>query len=131
MDKEAMRAKFRLLGPLGKGHNIVVYIRESASKIAQFVKLAGRLVPMDNRMRWNSWYEMLDVLLLLRPHIEAYCQAHEEELEDNILSFKEWGRLRMIRDFLYLFTRAILFTKGDSTSINHMLFIMDILIKYI
>jgi len=32
-DKEAMRVKFRLLGPLGKGHNIVVHIRGSPSKI--------------------------------------------------------------------------------------------------
>jgi hypothetical protein len=88
-DKEAIRAKFRLLGPLGKGHNIVVYIRGSAGRTAQFVKLTGRLVPMDNRTRWNSWYKMLDVLLLLRPHIKAYCLAYEEELEDDILSFKE------------------------------------------
>jgi hypothetical protein len=28
-DKEAMRVRFRLLGPLGKGHNIVVHIRGS------------------------------------------------------------------------------------------------------
>jgi len=69
--------------------------------------------------------------LLLRPYIKAYCLAHEEELEDDILSFKEWGRLRIIRDFLYLFTRATLFTEGDFTSINRMLFIMNILIKYI
>jgi hypothetical protein len=74
---------------------------------------------------------MLDVLLLLRPHIEAYCLAHEEELKDDILSFKEWGRLHIIRDFLYLFTRATLFIKGDSTSIDHTLFIMDVLIKHI
>ena len=74
---------------------------------------------------------MLDVLLLLRPHIEVYCLTHEEELEDDILSFKEWGRLRTIRDFLYLFTRATLFTEGDSMSINRTLFTIDILIKHI
>lgn len=130
-DKEAIRVKFRLLGPLGKAHNIVVHIRGSPSRTAQFVQLAGRLVPMDNRTRWNSWYQMLDVLLLLRPHIETYCLAHEEELENDILSFKEWGRLRTIRDFLYLFTRATLFTEGDSTSIDRTLFTMDVLIKHI
>jgi hypothetical protein len=90
IDKKAMRVKFRLLGPLSKGHNIVVYIRGSLSKTAQFVQLAGKLVPIDNRTKWNSWYKMLNVLLLLRPHIEAYCLVHEEELEDDILSFKEW-----------------------------------------
>jgi hypothetical protein len=32
-DKEAMRIKFRLLGLLGKGYNIVVHIRGSPSRI--------------------------------------------------------------------------------------------------
>ena len=32
-DKEAMRVKFRLLGPLGKGYNIVVHICGSPSRI--------------------------------------------------------------------------------------------------
>jgi hypothetical protein len=36
-DKEAMRVKFRLLRPLGKGHNIVIHIHGSSSKITQFI----------------------------------------------------------------------------------------------
>jgi hypothetical protein len=42
---------------------------------------------MDNRMRWNSWYEMLRVLFDIRPVIEKYCQDHEEDLEEDILSY--------------------------------------------
>jgi hypothetical protein len=37
----------------------------------------------------------------------------------------------MIKNFLYLFTRVTLFIEEDSMSINHILFIIDILIKYI
>jgi hypothetical protein len=48
INKEAIRVRFRLLGPLGKGHNIVVHIHGSPNRTAQFVQLAGRLVPMDN-----------------------------------------------------------------------------------
>ncbi|KAH8751159.1 hypothetical protein BGZ57DRAFT_775118, partial [Hyaloscypha finlandica] len=55
--------KFRLLGPLGKLYNIVVYIRRSPSRIARFKALARRLIPLDNRTRWNSWYTILDVAL--------------------------------------------------------------------
>jgi hypothetical protein len=54
MDKEARRARFRLLGPLSQGHNIVVHISGSSACIDVFRKLAGRLIPMDNRTRWNS-----------------------------------------------------------------------------
>ncbi|KAN0099835.1 hypothetical protein V8E51_013610 [Hyaloscypha variabilis] len=45
---EQVRAKFRLLGPLGQGHNIVVYIRRSLLRTAAFKKNAGRLIPINN-----------------------------------------------------------------------------------
>jgi hypothetical protein len=54
MDEEAKKVRFQLLGPLGQGHNIVVYIRGSPSRIVEFRELAGRMIPMDNRTRWNS-----------------------------------------------------------------------------
>ena len=88
-DDEVVRVQFRLLGPLGKGHNIVVHIRKSAGRTAEFKELAGRMVPMDNRTRWNSWYKMLKVLLEVRPAIEKYCQDYEDELEEDILSHQE------------------------------------------
>lgn len=53
-DKEVIRAKFRLLGPLGQAHNIVIHIRGSPGRTAAFKALAKRLIPMDNRTRWNS-----------------------------------------------------------------------------
>jgi hypothetical protein len=80
MDNEARRAKFRLLGPLGQGHNIVVHIRGSPARTAVFIKLAGRMIPMDNRTRWNSWYNMLLVLLSLKTEVENYCDKYESEL---------------------------------------------------
>jgi hypothetical protein len=36
----------------------------------------------------------------------------------------------MIKDFLTIFSQATLFTKGSSTSIDSVLFTMDILIKH-
>jgi len=50
-DKEAKRARFKLLGPLSQGHNIVVHISESSARIDVFRKLARRLIPTDNRTR--------------------------------------------------------------------------------
>ena len=54
IDKEAKKAKFRLLGPLSKAHNIVVYIRGIDAYVEHFRKLAGRIILIDNRIRWNS-----------------------------------------------------------------------------
>ena len=48
INEEAKKAKFRLLGPLGKAHNIVVYICRLSACTDYFRKLAGRMIPMDN-----------------------------------------------------------------------------------
>jgi hypothetical protein len=53
---EAIRIQFRLMGPLGQAHNIVVHIRRSTERTEEFRTLAERMIPMDNRIRWNSWY---------------------------------------------------------------------------
>jgi hypothetical protein len=50
-DEEVKKAKFRLLGPLSKAHNIVVYIRGPGGRVEYFRKLAGRIILMDNRTR--------------------------------------------------------------------------------
>ena len=54
LDDEARKARFRLLKPLSKAYNIVVYICGSLSRIARFRALARRIIPIDNRTRWNS-----------------------------------------------------------------------------
>jgi hypothetical protein len=109
----------------------VVHIHGSSTRIARFKELAGRMIPIDNRTRWNSWYKMLLILLNLRPAVEKYYVDYKEELEEDILSFADWKKLRTIKDFLAPFTRATLAAKGDSTSIDSTLFTMDVLIKHL
>ena len=55
---------------------------------------------MDNRTRWNGWYDMLVVLHNVKPVVEKYCQDHEDELKEDILSYQDWKKLRTIKDFL-------------------------------
>ena len=74
---------------------------------------------------------MLHVLLNLRLVVKKYCSDYEDELEEDLLSFADWKKLRTIRDFLAPFTRATLAAEGDSTSIDSTLFIMDVLIKHL
>jgi hypothetical protein len=131
INKEVKKAKFRLLGPLDKAHNIVVYIWSSGGCADHFRKLAGRMIPMDNRTKWNSWHNMLQVLLEQKAHVDKYCEVFEHELQKDLLDLADWKKLRMINNFLQPFSRATLFTKRDEVSIDRMLFTMDILIKHL
>jgi hypothetical protein len=70
-------------------HNIVVYISGSPACTDVFRKLAGRLILIDNCTRWNSWYKMLLVLLLLKGKVEDYCEKYKSELEEDLLSRKD------------------------------------------
>jgi hypothetical protein len=51
----------------------VVYIRGSAGRTEEFRKLVGRMILIDNCIRWNGWHNMLVILLNLRPAVEKYC----------------------------------------------------------
>jgi hypothetical protein len=50
-NKKAIKIKFRLLKPLGQGHNIVIYIRELSARTDYFRKLAKKIILMNNRTR--------------------------------------------------------------------------------
>ena len=53
--------RWRKMGPLGKLHNIVVYIKASSQRTQVFMRISqGKMVRQDNGTRWDSWYEMLD-----------------------------------------------------------------------
>ena len=86
---------------------------------------------MDNRTRWNSWYNMLQVLLEQKAHVDKFCEDFERELQKDLLDLADQKKLRMINDFLQPFSRATLFTEGDEVSIDRTLFTMDILIKHL
>ena len=86
---------------------------------------------MDNCTRWNSWYNMLQVLLKQKTHIDKFYEDFERELQKDLLDLADWKKLHIINDFLQPFSRATLFTEGDKVSINRTLFTMDILIKHL
>jgi hypothetical protein len=63
-EKEAKERRSRIraqIGAMGKLHNIVIHIRASAGRTTEFVISASRRIPLDNRTRWNGWYNMLKV----------------------------------------------------------------------
>jgi hypothetical protein len=53
-NKKIKKAKFRFLKFFNKAYNIVIYIRNSDNRINYFKKLIKRMIPIDNRTRWNN-----------------------------------------------------------------------------
>ena len=49
-NEEEKRVKFRFMGPLGKIYNVVVHIRGSTARIAEFIKFIKK-IPLDNRTK--------------------------------------------------------------------------------
>jgi hypothetical protein len=130
IEKEATRAKFRLLRLLSQRHNIVIYIRKLSARTNYFKKLVKKIILINNRTRWNSWYNMFFILFKLKEIVKQYYKDYESKLKENILSYIDWKKLRTIKDFLVSFSRVTFIIKRDSVSINRTLFIMDVLIKH-
>ena len=51
------------MGLIGKLYNYIVYIRSLANCMAEFTKYAGKMIPFNNCMRWNSWFFILYIAL--------------------------------------------------------------------
>jgi hypothetical protein len=65
----------------------MVNIRSSPTRTAEWKELAGRMIPMDNCTRWNSWFVMLKVLLNLEPYVTKYYIDHRDKLKEDILTY--------------------------------------------
>lgn len=129
-DEAGRRRTVRGIGSLGKLHNIVTFIRGSPGRIKAFKKEAGRMIPLDNRTRWNSWYTMVQVALSLEGAIDVYTKANYDSLQSEFLEPEDWESLRKICAFLQPFHESTMKTQGDEATIDRVLFTMDILIEH-
>jgi hypothetical protein len=90
---------WRKKGPLGKLHNVSVYITMSTQRLDAFRLISGNLrLPRDNSTRWNSWYRMLVRALLLREAINTYTLMNRVDLQDDVLSDEDWSQLESLID---------------------------------
>jgi hypothetical protein len=129
-DDTGKQDTFRIMRPLGKLHNIIVHIRQSAGRTKEFKDLAGRMVPLDNRTRWNSWFHILYIALKLDTAINNYTKKHFDTLKAEYLSLTNWKKLRTTSKFLNLFDRATLKTQKDQATIDNVLFVINVIIKH-
>jgi hypothetical protein len=85
---------WRKRGPVGKLHNIIVFICRTPQRRQKFKDQpdlqhlsAGGMsefdhlnLIVDNATRWNSLYLMIDRALKLRDRIERFCSDHQNEM---------------------------------------------------
>jgi hypothetical protein len=61
---------------MGKLHNNVIYTHKSANYTTWFKDCAGKIIPLDNHTRWNSWFTMLSIAL--EDKVKARLQLYVE-----------------------------------------------------
>jgi hypothetical protein len=71
--------KWRKTGPLGKLHNIVVFIRCSPQRIQRFKEISDKKGLLhDNDIRWSSKYYMSERDIELADQIDYYCSKEKD-----------------------------------------------------
>jgi hypothetical protein len=45
------------------------------------------MILMNNRIKWNSWYNMLFIFFKLKEIIKQYCEDYESELKEDLLFY--------------------------------------------
>jgi hypothetical protein len=127
---KAQETTWREMGPLGKLHNLAVFIRSSNLRYNEFMEHAGKVLTLDNDTRWNSWFIMLEIALELRPFINQFIEKHYESCRLNFLSPDDWKALEQTYEFLQPFFRVTKETEGDRATLDRTLYTMDFLISH-
>lgn len=106
---EKKRLGWKDIRPLGKLYAIVAYMRASELLYNEFLAAAGRIIPMDNDTRWDSWYTINTVAYELEGHVDTFVKNHRKAIRKYALTPDDWETLREINVFLKLFKKV---TKG-------------------
>lgn len=121
---------WRKKGPLGKLHNVSVYITLSTQRLDAFKVISGNLrLPRDNSTRWNSWYRMLARALILREAIDTYTLMNRVDLQEDILSDEDWAQLESLIEYLEAYEHGTLACEGRYSTAETILPIMEFLLE--
>ncbi|KAM4067559.1 transposase-like protein [Hirsutella rhossiliensis] len=120
-------AGWRSIGPMGKLHNIAVFIRNSTIHNDAWDDIAGKALGIDNITRWNSWFKLLDAAISQEGPLSVFVNQYHRELEDDILTHDDWQVLKMTHELLQPFHQATLEQQMAWASIDQVLENMDIL----
>lgn len=122
---------WRSIGTMGKLHNIAVYIRSSTNITDEWEALAGKMLGIDNATRWNSWYNLLRIALEKQDKLMVFLNTHHKALEDDLLTPEDWELLKITMEFLQPFWYATQVQQRNWSSLDQVLYNMDILLKHL
>jgi hypothetical protein len=123
--------RWRQQGPLGKLHNLAVYIQRSVQREQYFNLLSGGLrLIRDNSTRWNSWFYMIERAILLKDAITEYYEKYPDiSYYDDILDESDWTVLGNIKSFLDLMKQYIKIIESSNGTLELVLLVMDFVLK--
>jgi hypothetical protein len=88
--EQAELEAWRRFGPIGKLHNIVIFVRRSSQRREHFLSLseidsedADFMLVQDNVTRWNSTYLMIDRALKKQSEIDIFCDRWAAQTDEN------------------------------------------------
>jgi hypothetical protein len=79
INEKIKKTKFRFLKFFDKIYNIVIHIRNSDDRADYFKKLIKKMILINNRTRWNSWYNIFQILFEQKIHINKYYKNFKRE----------------------------------------------------
>jgi hypothetical protein len=129
IDKEVAARKWRNFGVLGQLHNLVVFSRSSTLRFSDFNQRIGRVIPLDDGTRWNSWYTMISAALDKKKELTGWINDNCDLFPNDALSHANWQELKDIHDFLHPFFRVSQ-RQGRGTTLDEVLSHMDFLVHH-
>lgn len=125
--------EWRKKGPIGRLHNIVVFIRRSPQRRETFLKIAGDtdefrklMLIQDNATRWNSVYSMIDRAMKKRGDIQLFVAQSQYEKEaykrvdlDDQLSTEDWQILTEVLRHLKPFHALAVRMQSHAVDAHH------------
>lgn len=93
---------------LKKLHNIAVLLHTSVLLYQSWVSAVGVALGIDNITRWNSWFNIIDVVIQHRSAIVIWLMDNIEQIGDNHLEKDDWDLLQKTNEFLQPFKQGTL-----------------------
>jgi hypothetical protein len=129
---EAEMQAWRKKGPLGKLHNINIWINRTEQRLQTFLKYSkNRRIPRDNKTRWNSWQRQIDKAINeeIMEAIDLYLDAYgDSDVASDRLDEEEWKSLGKINDMLSVLKEATKSLEGPVVSLTKGLPAMDFIL---
>jgi hypothetical protein len=120
---------WRKKGPLGKLHNINIWISRTEQRLQNFLAISkNRRIPHDNTTRWNSWQKQIEratneeIMEAIDQFLDVWG---DDEIAPDKLDEEEWETLDKINTMLSVLKEATKSLEGSAVPLTKGLPAMD------